>query len=583
MTQLLVIDGKEYNEAHIRHLEERLLELEKERSFREGVIERAAEGLCVCHEISNYPFVRFTVWNRRMTEITGYSMEEINRLGWYQTVFPDPELQAKAVRRMARMRQGDDLRGEVWEITRADGDKRLLSMSTSVLTTADDQVQVLALMLDITEEQRARKALQETRRHWEDIFQAIGHPTIILDARHQIMLANRATQDVTGLTPEQLVGKRCHEVFHPNDNKPPPGCPLEKLLESGRLETMEMEMEALGGVFLVSCTPRFSSRGKLDKVIHIATDITDRRRVQEALEKERDFSAALIDSLPGVFYLFDEKGKLLRWNKRMEEITGYSAAEIAHLHPLEFISPEHRPRVQEAIEEVWREGESSVEADFLFKNGEAIPSLFTGLQITMDGEPCVIGLGIDISARREAEMRLEQEMEKYRLLTEASPVGISLIGGDGRYLYFNPKFVEMFGYTLQDVPTGREWFKRAFPEADERRQIIALWLDDLRAAGVGEVRPRTFTVTCKDGSRKIINFRSVSLKSGDQLIIYQDLTEMAQASEALREREETLRVLIDANPESLLLLDTEGNVLAANETVARRLGVRLEDFQGGRN
>jgi PAS domain-containing protein len=78
-------------------------------------------------------------------------------------------------------------------------------------------------------------------------------------------------------------------------------------------------------------------------------------------------------------------------------------------------------------------------------------------------------------------------------------------------------------------------------------------------------------VTCKDASQKIIDFRPASLESGDQIVIYEDLTELAQAAEALREREETLRVLINSNPESLLLLDTQGVVLAANETVAQRL------------
>ena len=72
-----------------------------------------------------------------MTEITGYTMEEINRLGWYQTVYPDPELQAKAIERMKKMRQSENLRAEEWEITRADGNKRVLNISTSVVESDD--------------------------------------------------------------------------------------------------------------------------------------------------------------------------------------------------------------------------------------------------------------------------------------------------------------------------------------------------------------------------------------------------------------------------------------------------------------
>ncbi|MDH3315761.1 MAG: diguanylate cyclase, partial [Gammaproteobacteria bacterium] len=131
--------------------------LRGEHSFREAVIERAAEGVCVCHVIPTYPFMQFTVWNQRMTEITGYTMDEINRLGWYQSLYPDPDVQQRAVERMERMRKGEDLRYERWEITHADGRKRALGISTSRLTSADGLEHVLALMHDFTEEENLQR------------------------------------------------------------------------------------------------------------------------------------------------------------------------------------------------------------------------------------------------------------------------------------------------------------------------------------------------------------------------------------------------------------------------------------------
>jgi len=136
-------------------------ELRDESAFRKAVIERAAEGICVCHAIEEHPHVAFTVWNERMGDITGYTMDEINRLGWYQTMYPDPQLQQKAVERMERMRQGDDLVAEEWEITRKGGLKRLLAISTSVIVTEGNKSHVLALMHDITEEKKTRKEREE--------------------------------------------------------------------------------------------------------------------------------------------------------------------------------------------------------------------------------------------------------------------------------------------------------------------------------------------------------------------------------------------------------------------------------------
>jgi PAS domain S-box-containing protein len=151
------------------HERTRLL-LHEEYSFRRAVIERAAEGLCVCHAITDYPFVQFTLWNPRMCDITGYSMEEINRLGWYQTMYTDPEIRARASQRMSQMREGVDLRDECWEVTRADGQHRTLSISTSVLRTSDGLTHALALMQDVTDAVLYRKRLESELVQLEGIL-----------------------------------------------------------------------------------------------------------------------------------------------------------------------------------------------------------------------------------------------------------------------------------------------------------------------------------------------------------------------------------------------------------------------------
>ncbi|MDH3455473.1 MAG: PAS domain S-box protein [Gemmatimonadota bacterium] len=157
-------------EAEVAELQRTRALLREEHSFRRGVIERAAEGICVCHAVDEHPFVRFTVWNRRMEELTGYSIDEINRRGWYQSVYPDPETQEQARERMARMRHGDDLRSERWEITCADGSTKTIGISTSLLNTEDGLTHTLALMLDVTTEELSRRRLENRLAHLEGIL-----------------------------------------------------------------------------------------------------------------------------------------------------------------------------------------------------------------------------------------------------------------------------------------------------------------------------------------------------------------------------------------------------------------------------
>lgn len=107
--------------------------------------EHAADGICVCHAIDEFPFVRFIFWNRRMVQLSGYDREEINRKGWYQSVYPDPDIQAKAIARMAAMREGVNLEAETWEITRADGARRNVRISTSVIDGGNGTPRVMAI------------------------------------------------------------------------------------------------------------------------------------------------------------------------------------------------------------------------------------------------------------------------------------------------------------------------------------------------------------------------------------------------------------------------------------------------------
>jgi PAS domain S-box-containing protein len=154
--------------------------LRQEYSFRDTIIDKVAEGLCVCHPIAEYPFVKFTVWNDRMTEITGYTLDEINRLGWYQTLYPDFEVQKKAVERMKKMREGEDIISEEWEITDSKGNKRILNISSSIIKSFKGVVNVLALMQDITQRKRSEEALKQLK---ETLEQQVAERTALAEDR----------------------------------------------------------------------------------------------------------------------------------------------------------------------------------------------------------------------------------------------------------------------------------------------------------------------------------------------------------------------------------------------------------------
>jgi len=131
----------------------------------------------------------------------------------------------------------------------------------------------------------------------------------------------------------------------------------------------------------------------------------------------------------------------------------------------------------------------------------------------------------ELSERKQAEEALHAEKEKFRFLVEESPLGVSLIGKDGDYKYVSPKFVDMFGYVLEEVPTGREWFRKVYPDKKYRKQVISTWITAIEETKVGQAKTLIYTVRCKDGSKKVIKFLPVKIAGGDYLVIYEDITE----------------------------------------------------------
>ncbi|MBM4146740.1 MAG: PAS domain S-box protein [Nitrospira sp.] len=412
------------------------------------------------------------------------------------------------------------------------------------------------------------------RRYWEDIFQAIGHPTIILDSEHNILSANKATLEAAGASSaEELIGKKCYEIFH-NAGKPPEGCPLQKMLSSGKLEESEMEVEALGGIYLVSCTPVFDEKGNVQKIIHIAADITERKRAEEALFKEKIFSDTMINSLPGIFYLFDEKGHFMRWNRNFEIVSGYSSEEMEKMNPLDFFDGEEKKLIEEAIQEVFVKGESNVEADFISKDGRRTPYYFTGLRLISDNKPYLVGMGIDITERKQAEELLKMSEAKFRTLFESVPLGTGVSALDGRLLIFNEMVSEITGYTKEDL---LNFNVRSLYQNVENRNTL---LKELQSNGY--IRNYEVKLKRKNGTPFLasITINIITFDGETALLtVIEDITERKRVEKALKESERKFRNIIENSKDGIIFFDGETrNILFGNNAMAELIGCSMNDL-----
>lgn len=123
-------------------------------------------------------------------------------------------------------------------------------------------------------------------------------------------------------------------------------------------------------------------------------------------------------------------------------------------------------------------------------------------------------------AQRMTADRLRRSEYRFCEVMDLSPDAMSIIDSAGHYTYLNRAFSDLFGYTLADIPTGRAWFEKAFPDEGYRKEVISTWKTDLLQACAGHVRPRTYRVRCQNGEHKTIQFQPVTLKDGNQFVTY---------------------------------------------------------------
>ena len=255
-------------------------------AFRQSIIEGATDGICACHDMPGFPHVRFTVWNSRMTEITGYTMDEINTNGWYQSLYPDSGIQARALERMSRMRAGDDLKQEEWEITRKDGQKRQISISTRLLPGGETGTNVLAVISDITARWQAEETLRVYLEYQRALLDNFPFLVWLKDTESRFLAVNAPFARACGLdSPELLVGKTDLDIWPDDLAKAYQADDLE-VLASGQPKQVEEAIERTGQArcwFETYKSPVWAN-DRVIGTVGYARDISERKQAEQRIE-----------------------------------------------------------------------------------------------------------------------------------------------------------------------------------------------------------------------------------------------------------------------------------------------------------
>ena len=405
------------------------------------------------------------------------------------------------------------------------------------------------LRVEIIERKQVEESLKLVLADWESILQAVGQPTLILDPQFKILEANSAALKASGQDLQELNGKRCYEVFHKTDHAPE-SCPLIKMTASGHLETSEMVVETLDSTFFVSCMPVFDETGNLQKVIHVAIDITERKRAEvQVRERMKELSA---------LYSLAELA-------RREDITPDELyKEIANILPKSWLYAEitcarlviddsefrtknfaESPWMQSAPIMVNREVVGRIEVGYLEERPEGGEGPFLKEErLLINAIAEQLGRIIE---RKQAEENLARLSQQNELILHSAGVGILGLNLQGNQVFTNPAAARMLGYEAEELigrPSHSTWHHTkadGSPYLKEECNIYAAYRDGAVHCASNEVFWR------KDGTSFPVEYASTPVYEQGRLtgavVTFIDITERKRAEKETRQAREQLEQL----------------------------------------
>ena len=287
-------------------------------------------------------------------------------------------------------------------------------------------------MADKLKYEQLEKLYNDTRRKSEVLYKCLFEEChsvmlIINPETGKILDANKAASQYYGFSKKEMMEKKILEINTLSGKQVFEEMQNAKLQKRNyfnfrhRLNSGEIrDVEVFSGPIEL---------GKKQLLYSIIHDVSERKAIEEQIIREKNFSESLIQSLPGIMYLFDELGTFHRWNRNFEKVTEYSYHELKQINPQKLVCSEDQFKVQKSIAKVFSKGEAWVEARILTKHGTTTPFLLTGFRFVNDNQKYLVGVGIDITQRVNSEnekenliLKLQEALAQVKKLSGFLPI-----------------------------------------------------------------------------------------------------------------------------------------------------------------
>jgi diguanylate cyclase (GGDEF)-like protein/PAS domain S-box-containing protein len=421
---------------------------------------------------------------------------------------------------------------------------------------------------DISERRRAEERLASERTLLRAVVDAMPERIYVKDRDGRFLLQNATNLRIRGITDhDEIVGKTVFDIF-PRELAERLEAEDCSVMESG-VPLMDRESQtffsrAEDGTrearwHVTSKVPLRDKDGRVFGLVGVNRDITDRKRMEEALRESEDRYRNLFELAPlPLIVLDDATQKIIAVNRTAEEKYGYTRDDFLSMTILDLQFAADRERVAQELKERDRTKPGFSQRRHVTRSGEVIHAEVTGRPLWFHGRNARILLINDVSERLRAEEALRESEERFRATFEQASVGMALRDVDPRnprWLRVNQKLCDILGYSKEELLALTS--VDVTPPGD--RDVAIDRNEQLLSSEAGSYS-REKRYMRKDGQIIWANISLTAVRSPDGrpahvISIIQDITDRKRAEEALRESEEQFHQLANNIPQIFWICD----------------------------
>jgi PAS domain S-box-containing protein len=563
---------------------------ESEQKYR-ALVEQSMHGIVILQDF------RVVFANKAATEIPGLTMEELQNLSLEDMMaFVPPENRATIRERLKNRFAGkNEPANYELRLVRRNGEEFWLNLFFSPIEY-QGRFAIQLAFTDITERLQAEKQLKQSQEFLSNAINALDDPFFAKDEEHRWAVLNDAACEVMGRPREELIGKSDYDlfakeqadVFWERDNL---------VLKNGVTDVNEEEITWHGKSHIISTKKSVLTDSLTGKKFIVGTirDITERKQAESALCESEKRLSLIYNTTTDIMILLkaepNGESNIVTVNDGFMDYfaeAGIRKDTICNTSVRKFFQEVLRLKPEDIAYRLDRLREAAnsketVRFDLVtpLPNRTTITTETTLNPIVDERGECTHILAVikDITERKKAEETLQESEERFRSLSESSPMGVFHTDKEGRVLYTNKRWQEITDMTLEES-LGFGWSNALHP--DEKKPLLEEWE---RCVSEEKDYSGEFRFVSKSGEVKWVYTKTAPIRSETGQVIghvgsNEDITERKQAREALKESEEKYRAIVERAPDSIATVDLKGIITSCNNALLEQTGYSEQDFVG---